>query len=363
MKKIKSVILCMLFLFMTAGVKADYQTRIETDPVHASVNRQNIEQFVTRLYNLCLSREPDTSGFNDWVDWLSTGKVDAAGTVSGFFNSQEMKNLSLSDDQYVEYCYMVLMDRTSDTDGKNNWINILDIGLSRQFVLKGFVESNEFSNICLTYGITRGSITTNEWRDNNYGVTAYVSRLYTKALGRQYEVNGLNGWCEKILTKQINAKKVATVGFFHSQEFLNKQLSNTDFVHVLYRTFLDREAEPEGLNSWVGLLNSGYSRDSVIAGFADSTEFKNLMLTYGIIIEDEVVPPSPSPDPEPDPEPDPDPTPTPTGYYILNANSGVFHRPTCVSVKRMSESNKVVMYLTRTQMIAKGYSPCHNCNP
>lgn len=49
--------------------------------------------------------------------------------------------------------------------------------------------------------------------------------------------------------------------------------------------------------------------------------------------------------------------------YILNANTKKFHRPTCASVKRMSETNKVVSTQSREALIEQGYEPCKNCNP
>ncbi len=51
------------------------------------------------------------------------------------------------------------------------------------------------------------------------------------------------------------------------------------------------------------------------------------------------------------------------GDYILNANTNKFHRPTCASVKRMSETNKVVSTQSREALIEQGYEPCKNCNP
>lgn len=51
------------------------------------------------------------------------------------------------------------------------------------------------------------------------------------------------------------------------------------------------------------------------------------------------------------------------GDYILNANTKKFHRPTCASVKRMSETNKVVSTQSREALIEQGYEPCKNCNP
>lgn len=64
---------------------------------------------------------------------------------------------------------------------------------------------------------------------------------------------------------------------------------------------------------------------------------------------------------EPDPEPDEN---TPTGTdYIVNTNTGKFHYPSCGSVKKMKEGNKMYYTGTRDELIAEGYDPCGNCHP
>ncbi len=49
--------------------------------------------------------------------------------------------------------------------------------------------------------------------------------------------------------------------------------------------------------------------------------------------------------------------------YIANKNTGKFHYPSCSSVTKMKESNKLAITATRDQMLANGYSPCGNCHP
>ncbi len=49
--------------------------------------------------------------------------------------------------------------------------------------------------------------------------------------------------------------------------------------------------------------------------------------------------------------------------YIGNRNSKKFHEPTCGSVDRMNESNKVYFYCSRADVVADGYEPCGNCDP
>lgn len=52
-----------------------------------------------------------------------------------------------------------------------------------------------------------------------------------------------------------------------------------------------------------------------------------------------------------------------TGGYVLNTNSKKFHIPSCSSVSRMSDKNKEITSLPRTDIILKGYIPCGICKP
>lgn len=51
--------------------------------------------------------------------------------------------------------------------------------------------------------------------------------------------------------------------------------------------------------------------------------------------------------------------------YIVNINpsSKKFHYPSCSSVKKMKESNKMFFRGTRDELISQGYNPCGNCHP
>ena len=49
--------------------------------------------------------------------------------------------------------------------------------------------------------------------------------------------------------------------------------------------------------------------------------------------------------------------------YVYSVNSTKFHHPNCPSVKRMNASNRRTVTATRQEMLARGFSPCSNCNP
>jgi peptidoglycan/xylan/chitin deacetylase (PgdA/CDA1 family) len=117
--------------------------------------------------------------------------------------------------------------------------------------------------------------------DSTSDVNAFVTRFYQQCLDRQPDPEGLSGWVNALLNRSITGATVAS-GFINSPEFINKNLSNDAFLLVMYKAFFDRPPDPQGYSDWMGQLTSGSSRQSVLAGFVNSTEFANLCAKYGI---------------------------------------------------------------------------------
>ncbi|NOQ62924.1 MAG: DUF4214 domain-containing protein [Methyloprofundus sp.] len=109
--------------------------------------------------------------------------------------------------------------------------------------------------------------------------SAFIERLYENILGRPSDSGGLSSWLNYI---QSSSATSMAFGFFKSAEFQNLNLSNTAFVHTLYNTVLGRDADPSGLSHWVGLLNQGVLRESILYGFFRSAEFDTLAQGSGM---------------------------------------------------------------------------------
>lgn len=240
-----------------------------------------IEAFVDRLYTKVLQREYDDSGLKYWVDELVSGAQSGAEVAGGFFFSPEFKQRNLSNQEYVRMLYQVMMNRTADQNGLDYWLGLMDNGFGRAGVFREFVASAEFHNICENYGIKAGTYEVTG-SSRNAGLSAFMSRLYTKAMGRPYDQDGLDYWCEEISNGTYTLMQVSTEQFFHSEEFQNKNLDNTEYVKVLYRTFFGREYDQEGLNYWIAqMIYYGRDRDYVLNEFANSKEFAIIKAQYG----------------------------------------------------------------------------------
>lgn len=259
----------------------------------ASVTDYNaLKSFVTRMYNICLDREPDSSGLNTWVESLANKSKTGAEVAYGFVFSQEFQNKNLCNEDYVKALYRAFLGREYDVAGLASWINDLESGKTREEVFNGFSQSNEFKGLCSSYGIELGSpISIPQYGTvptgkccvcgRESGVTEFVNRMYNVCLDRNSDAEGLNTWTTCLWNHSKSGAEVA-YGFIFSPEFQNRNMSNEDFVEYMYKAFFGRGSDPEGKSTWVGVLQSGQSREDVFRGFVGSQEFSSLCNKYGI---------------------------------------------------------------------------------
>jgi len=188
--------------------------------------------------------------------------------AGGFVGSQEFQNVygNLSNTDFVTLLYNNVLHRQPDQAGETNWVNMLNSGQdTRAQVVLGFSESPEDIND-LAPSVQQGL-----WIGN--ADAAEVARLYDTMFSRLPDTSGLSNWTHSLETG-TSLQAVAN-GFVGSTEFQNVygNLSNTDYVTLLYNNVLHRPPDQAGETNWVNMLNSGQdSRAQVAIGFSESPE-------------------------------------------------------------------------------------------
>ncbi len=112
-------------------------------------------------------------------------------------------------------------------------------------------------------------------------VTAFVERMYTVALGRDADPSGVGFWVDNLYSYADDGASISK-GFILGPEFIGYNYSNSEFIEILYHTYFNRELDEAGEAFWSSALESGASREAVLAGFVNSPEFFNLCRGYGI---------------------------------------------------------------------------------
>lgn len=252
--------------------------------------RPEVTAFVTRLYTNVLSRDPEADGLVAWTDYLLQHLTCGLDIGYHFVFSEESLGRNLNNEDFLGMLYTTFMNRQPDSEGFFAWLSYLEAGVDREYVFAGFANSIEFAGICKDYNIEVGDLSGNivmnevyaRYRNQNPNVTKFVARCYTKALGRNYDIDGLEAWCKAIILKQFTPKAVAEYTIY-SQEFQAKNLSNVEYVNVLYSMFFDRAADSDGFVAWVNVLNEdSMTRSEALDGFADSIEFAKILAQYGL---------------------------------------------------------------------------------
>lgn len=109
----------------------------------------------------------------------------------------------------------------------------------------------------------------------------FVDRIYVAALGRSSDEAGRAYWVNSIISGERTADDVI-ITILQSQEFNGRNLSDEAYVTALYKVFFDRTPDTQGLNNWVGVLQSGTSRADLVETITTTQEWHNICSYYGL---------------------------------------------------------------------------------
>ncbi len=110
-------------------------------------------------------------------------------------------------------------------------------------------------------------------------LTDQVNRLYSAFFLREPDADGLRFWRDR-RSAGWTVSQMAD-DFVGSPEFLDRygELSNVEFVELIYRNLFDRDPDSDGRAFWTSQLSSGSSRGSVMVEFSESPEYVSLTQT------------------------------------------------------------------------------------
>ncbi|MGM0366915.1 MAG: DUF4214 domain-containing protein [Actinomycetota bacterium] len=212
-----------------------------------------VTAFVTRMYQVTLNRNPDPGGLASWTNGLRSGSLSGADVARNFIFSDEFKSKNTSNEQFLEVMYRAFFNRAPDPGGLNSWLSDLNSGKGREYVLSGFINSQEFKSLCAEYGINPGSVK---------GASSTVYAHTEVASVQQPASANLNGYEQQILN-QLNAIRAANgLGALASSQALTN-VARSRSADMLSRGYFSHYT-PEGTNIFnllkangIGYQNAG----------------------------------------------------------------------------------------------------------
>lgn len=116
----------------------------------------------------------------------------------------------------------------------------------------------------------------------NPGFDEFVERLYTIALNRPSEPEGKQYWVDQVTKNGATGADCARFFLLGAPEFMQRKLSNEDFLETLYQVFFNRGSDPEGKAFYLNALANGASKQYVVECFIESREWCDVCADYGV---------------------------------------------------------------------------------
>ena len=107
---------------------------------------------------------------------------------------------------------------------------------------------------------------------------AFIQRVYNKSLNIDPDEKTLNNWADKLVAGTISYEDIVK-DIILSKQFNIRNLTDEEYINVLYRAVLDREPDSKGEVHWLKQLKI-LNRKAVLDGFLASAEFKGLVNQY-----------------------------------------------------------------------------------
>ena len=247
-------------------------------PVFTPIEKKAaFEAFVERMYVVVLDRPSEPEGKTYWTDKVLSGELTGADCARNFLNGQEFKDRNLSDEEFVTVLYKAFFDRDAkdDPDGFNFWMESLKV-TGRENIIEGFISSPEWIDLCSEYCVKPGTA-----KAVTGSAADFATRLYTECLGREPDEEGLKFWSQGLTDHKITGSQAAHE-FFYSAEFNSLNLGNKELITRMYKTFLGRDPEDEGLTFWMDSMDKGMTKDQLFDSFVNSKEFSEICVSYAI---------------------------------------------------------------------------------
>jgi hypothetical protein len=228
-------------------------TLLNTDnvtPVAVSIDPffflySDVRQWLHALYADLLGRAPDAGGLAGWLGALQSGQSRQS-VVNGFINSQEYCTAIITG------LFQQLLGRAPDAGGLAWWVNTMQGGTALQQIILGFCDSPEYQG-------------------DNPPPAQFVESLYERLLGRASDPAGKQGWIDAL--QAGHGTSYVINGFLNSQEYCSNRVAG------LYQTLLGRQPDAAGLAFWVTALTEGTAFQQIQLGFLTSVEYQARALT------------------------------------------------------------------------------------
>jgi uncharacterized protein YkwD len=211
--------------------------------------QQANQAFVSQLYQSMLKRNPSPTELNSFSSALTDGTTTQAQLTTMVRTSQEYRQVCTT---WLTQVYQDNLGRPIGSSELASWLSWLETTGTPDEAAATILNSPEYHQ--------------RQW-------TGWVQAVYQTYLDRSAGSSEVAMWIGDFKAGWTEADLVSAVVL--SGEFQSRVgASNSQFVGALYQDMLGRTGSTTEIDGWVGALQTGSSRASVVAGFLGSYEYQ-----------------------------------------------------------------------------------------
>lgn len=239
---------------------------------------------VVDIYQGLIGRVPTGNEIRNGISALLNSDQSITAIVAGLVKNSEFVSRSASYSNLVNYISQTLLGRELTPEENETYVSQIASGYSYEYVLAAIINSDECHAYMSSVGINSvPEFVSSDVVDYHMDIMDFVVELYSGVYGRRPDRDGARFWVRRLATGAISGPQ-ASAQFFLSDEFTNAGLSNDEFLTRLYQLCYRRSPDASGYNYWITRLNTYYSREAVIAGFVNATEYMNVCSSYDLTL-------------------------------------------------------------------------------
>lgn len=251
----------------TADTSPSDQTESPEEIEYIKWNGDSVsEAFAQYIFNSALNRTPTGAELKEWNQYVLNG-MSGTDTLYALFFADPNRLAGINNESFVSALYSTMKDTVPSQNEYAADVESLEKGSTRKEMYESMADSIEWANLCQKMRVFPGVSKVSTVKNIPYDETlALVRRLYKECIGTDIS----DGECLEV-SRQLTNFETSVSGYvyslFEQEKFYQSQYSDKEFINLVFKVFLKRDAEDEELEKWVGILKKDDKRENIINTF------------------------------------------------------------------------------------------------
>ncbi len=237
-----------------------------------------LNDFIAKLYQEIYGREAADVEISYVAEIVNNGSVSITNYADYMIRSYECTSRHLSNEEFVRMVYSVFCNREPDAEGLEYQAGRLEGGMSRTTLIREFEHNDEWYEYCQSMRI---AITCDADIVPDTPQGEFVYELFVACLNRMPDPGAYEFYLNSAMSQP--AKELVRAFTIDSDEFNNRNISDEEFIRMVYVVVLGRNAAEVEVTNATALFANGTTREQYLESVFNSNEWHNRASRDGLV--------------------------------------------------------------------------------